>query len=238
MAVELRSVGVSPGSTTASCIIVKPAGLAVDDLMIAHVSSVASGDPVIATTPPGGWTEIRQDEGGATKRNRGALFWKIADAADAAASAFTFTTDTSGNLGAISAWTGHDTSTPINAHNGQHNNISRTITSPAITPSVANCVICLFCSAYNDYSVGSYAIVTSDPGLDEAYDITTTEGLDTVLAMAEEIRTETTSTGNGTALLPYGEDEENVGQLVAIAPEAVGIPVQSFIHMQRMRRQG
>ncbi|GAI49013.1 unnamed protein product [marine sediment metagenome] len=38
MAIELRSVGVSPGNEATTCVIAKPDGLAEGDLMIAHIT--------------------------------------------------------------------------------------------------------------------------------------------------------------------------------------------------------
>lgn len=214
----LRSVGESPGVASTTCVVVKPAGLTVDDLMVAHIyfKGHGSGDPPIAA--PGGWTDIRQDSV-YISFHTAALFWKIADAADVAAADFTFTGEDALNLGAISAWTGHDAITPINANNGQGNEASTTVTSPAITPSVANCAILLFCAVANDNTQSAYAIATSDPGLDEAYDFLTTAKTDCAIAMAEEIRPETTSTGNGTATT--SSSAVNIGQLIAIAPVSV-----------------
>lgn len=219
MPVALRSVGVSPGATSTSCVIVKPSGLAEDDLMIAHVvASLTSATPA-SSSAPGGWTQIRQDIGA---RVGAALFWKIATSGDASATDFTFTVDYDGgsggcNIGAISAWTGHDAATPINANNGQYNTFSATITSPAITPSVAECMILMIAGIDDDNTQSAYAIATDDPGgWTEAYDILTGLNSDCAAAMGYDIRTETTSTGNGTATTSTAD--QNVGQLVAIAP--------------------
>ncbi len=219
MAVALRSVGVSPGARSASCVIVKPAGLTVDDLMIAHVITSTAEDTPGATSAPGGWTEIRQDAGADL---RSALFWKIAVPADVDASDFTFTVDNTPigdcTIGAISAWTGHDASSPINTNNGQYNASSTTVTSPAITPSVANCMILMLAGIEDNNTQSNYAIADDDPGgWAEAYDILTTEGSDCAAAMGYVLRPETTATGLGTATTSGAV--LNVGQLVAIAPE-------------------
>jgi len=219
MAVELRSVGVSPGVVSTSCVIVKPAGLSVGDLMLAHISCRKYTGTIDAVVPPANWTEIRQDLNN-DSAIRSALFWKIAVQADVGATDFTFTTDDLENLGAITAWTGHDATTPINANNGQGNDASTTVTSPAITPSVASCMICMFCCVTEAITVSNYAIATSNPASwSEAYDMNTTAGWDVSTAMGYAERAETTSTGNGTATL--SASERNIGQIVAIAPAAV-----------------
>jgi len=220
MVVELRSVGVSPGADSTSCVIAKPVGLSVSWLMIAQVISSKNGVYPSPTSAPANWTQIRQDGGtDPDDELRSALFWKIADGDDVAASNFTFTTDDMCNMGAISAWTGHDPTTPINANNGQWNSYGNTATSPAITPSVANCMVCMFCGHNRASTFSGYAIVTDNPASwSEAYDISTTAGNDCALALGYALRPETSSTGLGTA--SASASERTTGQLVAIAPAA------------------
>lgn len=219
MAVVLRTpggVGVSPGASSMTCIIVKPANLAIGDFMLAHV--VTRRDQTVA--PPGGWTEIRQDVGGADQTTA-ALFYKIADAADVAASDFTFTISVTGpksNRGAITAWTGVNIGTPVSDDSGQYNDPpSTTVTAPTITPTVANCMMLLLCGVEDNNTQSNYAIANDNPGSwNEAYDLLTTEGGNCALALGYAIRPETTATGNGTATT--SNSDESVGQLVAIAP--------------------
>ena len=219
MAVELRSVGVSPGANSTSCVVVKPVGLTVGGLMIAHIYFREHGSDDGQIGSPANWTLIRQDSyDGATFTS--ALFWKIADAGDVAASNFTFTGETGSNIGAISAWeTGtFDADTPINANNGQANGSGYTVTAPTITPSVANCMILMLVGASNNLSSSGYAIATSDPGgWAEAYDIKTTEGSDSAVALGYVERPETSATGNGTASTSPTYSYP-IGQLVAISP--------------------
>lgn len=216
MTVELQSVGVSPGADSTDCVIVKPAGLSVGWLMLAHTHF---REALTTVTPPANWTKIREilPE---VSNNSTTFFWKIADGGDVAADDFTFTgSENISNFGAISAWTGHDPTNPINAENGQENGYEATVTAPTITPSVANCAILLFSSCGNDLTCNGYAIADDDPGgWAEAYDIQYNDGSDTAIAMAYVIRPETTATGNGTATL--SASAQNNGELVAIAPAA------------------
>ena len=225
MAVTFRSVGISPGASGASCVIVKPAGLAVDDLMVAQVAGIGATPPG-GFTAPGGWTSIREDAAPPTGLDPvSALFWKIAVQADVDAANFTFTaTNSTSNRGAISAWTGHDPINPINADNGQGNAAAVTVTAPTITPSVADCMILLFCGIGDNNTNTGYAIATDNPGLwDERYDLSYNGGgaNDLALALGSALRPETSATGNGTATT--SAPDLNVGQLVAIAP--VPVPV-------------
>ena len=220
MAVTYRSVGVSPGADSTTCVIVKPAGLAVDDLMIAQVDvGNPAGDTAI--TSPEGWTEIRQDA--YTNCIRSALFWKIAVQADVDATDFTFTCESASNRGAITAWTGHDPTPPINAHNGQSNAYGPTVIAPTITPSVADCEILLFCGIGDNMTLSNYAIADDNPASwSERYDINTTAGNDCALALGSATRPETTATGDGTATISLSRI--SIGQLVAIAPLSVSAP--------------
>jgi len=130
LVVLLRSVGISPGANSSNCVITKPAGLAVGDFMLAHV---VNKDTAGTITPPANWTIVGAQSN--TASSRSALFYKFADAADVAASTFTFTLGSTGrNLGEIGAWLNVDTSNPINAADQQINDAGTSISVPV--PSV------------------------------------------------------------------------------------------------------
>lgn len=230
MAVELRDpggIGESPGADSDSCVIVKPANLAVGDFMGAQV--IGRGIALDTATSPGGWTFIRQDYDSVQLFTFSALFWKIADAADVAASDFTFTaTGASSNRGIIVALTGHDATTPVNAHNGQGNAAVTTVTSPEIIPSVANCMILLFCGIGDNNTQSGYAITNDNPASwTEAYDLPSDLASDLGLSLGYALRPETTATGNGTATTSAAD--LNTGQLVAIAPAVAAPPALKYI---------
>ena len=217
-----RSYGQSPGVTSsANCVIVKPVGLAVGDLMIAQVVSRVGGTAV--TAPDGSWTQIRQDASGADLRS--ALFWKIAVAADVAAADFTFTVGNSDSqMGAILAFyaDSFNTITPIAANNGQANSASTTVTAPTVTLTTAYSAILLFAAIADNNTQSAYAIATSNPvEWSERYDLLTTQGSDCALSVGHATRAEKTATGNGTATTS-GSDI-NIGQLVVVNQVAAGI---------------
>ena len=217
-----RSYGQSPGVTSsANCVIVKPVGLAVGDLMIAQVVSRVGGTAV--TAPDVSWTEIRQDASGADLRS--ALFWKIAVAADVAAADFTFTVGNSDSqMGAILAFYAgsFNTITPIAANNGQANSASTTVTAPTVTPTTAYSAILLFTAIADNNTQSAYAIATSDPApWSERYDLLTTQGNDCALSVGHATRAAKTATGNGTATTS-GSDI-NIGQLVVVGQVTAGI---------------
>lgn len=113
-AVAFRSAASSASSTSGSSnalalTIPKPAGLAVDDVMIASaqwVVKTANGSTMSAS-PPAGWTEVGDNDQTAFAV---VLWWKRATAADVAATGFTFTGSFTNRQaiasGVISAFTG------------------------------------------------------------------------------------------------------------------------------------
>jgi len=106
--VQFKSFGLGR-DTTDTCVISKPSGLAIDDLMVAQINVFDDG-----ITTPAGWTQIA-----ATEHTSCGMFiyWKIADAADVAASSFDFVLDNGANthVGCIGAFTGASTINPIPA---------------------------------------------------------------------------------------------------------------------------
>lgn len=96
-AVAFQSAGTSPGASSQTCVITKPAGTSVGDLLIASCSFDDGG---ASTVSLGGWTVLKKTQTGTYTL---ATLYKIADAGDAAAANFTFTTTgTSGsNVGGM-----------------------------------------------------------------------------------------------------------------------------------------
>jgi len=125
-----------------SSVISKPTNLAVGQLMIAHVSSVYTGNQHNHTAPAG-WTSIQQASSGWQLQT--SSWWKIATTSDVSASTFSFHVyDTNSAItGTISTWTGFDTGSPIGDSNNGVNaeTISTVCHSDSITPPVANCMI-------------------------------------------------------------------------------------------------
>lgn len=86
------------GSTTLT--ITKPTGLTVGDLMVATIGK--DDDPSV--TGPSGWVNEAEASGTAGNDNNGSIWWKVADAADVAASNFTWTGDSEDYAGEIAAF--------------------------------------------------------------------------------------------------------------------------------------
>lgn len=222
MAVAVRADAQSTEASSTSCVVPKPTGLSVGDLMVAHITARTD----VTVTNPASWTTIRSETISGVLTSH--LAWKIADSGDTAASNFTFTlSGTAVNLGSITAFTGHHTSSPIGANNGTATaSNSTTCSSAAITPAVADSMICFFATmggSNGDAQIGSYTIATSSPTFVEQYEAYTELGNDITYSMACGLRTATTSTGTGTATLEISRN--NIGQMIAISPAAAGTTI-------------
>jgi len=126
-----------------------PAGTSEGDLMIAAV--VTDGETTTQILPPGGegWTEIDLDESGNAVTL--GVWWKLADALESPTHQFTWTNNFQQAYGLIMRFTGHDSSSPINASSTNVGNSSTPI-SPSVTTTVANTLI-LRLGAFDDDDV-------------------------------------------------------------------------------------
>lgn len=216
MAVTFRSVFSVNVANGTSVVITKPTGLAVNDLMVAHIAGrFYSGQGV---TPPAGWTLIIDE------RHTGGVWecytaYKIAVQADVDATNFTFTYATGWVGGAIYAFSSTHLTTPIGGSaSGQGTDTAIVIAS--ITPP-ANCMFVTF-TGWGDVvsSVSGYAMTTSDPGTwTERYDNQVGGGGGGGFSAADSaLRAATTATGSITATLANSQIYAAVA--IAIQPPA------------------
>jgi len=216
--ISLRSVGASPGANSSNCIITKPAGLAVGDFMLAHVVNKATSGTI---TPPANWTIIGAQSN--TASSRSALFYKFADAADVAASTFTFTLGTTGrNRGEMGAWLGVNTTTPINVANQQINSAGTSIAVPSPTVTTGCLVLIVGSNASGGVATacsGSDPTATITLGYAVAYSTYCAlacfsgvkAGTDAIDAHSLSTFTSAVSSGHAIALNPQPPPEEHSG---------------------------
>lgn len=117
--------------------IAKPTGTDVGDVLVAEIAASASA----TITAPSGWTAATnaQVTSGSTRYR---VYWRIVTASDP--SSYTFTFSASGaHRGGIKALRNTDRTTPINAATTA-SGTTADITSPAVTPTVANAAISRF----------------------------------------------------------------------------------------------
>ncbi|MGB8226767.1 MAG: LamG domain-containing protein [Sedimentisphaerales bacterium] len=143
----------APVDTNTSIAVPIPTGTSSGDLLIAAVA--ADGNPTIST--PAGWTLINQGANGSAV-TLGA-WWKIAGASESAPN-FTWTGGQQA-YGWMMRFTGHNSTNPIDACSTA-DSTSATPTSPAVTTTVANCLI-LRLGAFDDSGITVDSPGLSDP---------------------------------------------------------------------------
>jgi len=184
-------------ATSNSVTITKPTGLAVGDLMIAHIGKTATSATIDTLS---GWTSLLNDING---NFRMSVQYKIADSSDVSASDFTFTGSgtTPYTSGAVYRISGQSVSTPLDT-NSSLTTWSGTSAdlSMGITQSRADNLLLILIGAgsgnQNTTNIASQAIATSNPTWTEDYDISLGTNSIAMICGTHAIRTETTSTGN------------------------------------------
>lgn len=221
--VLFRSFATSDGIGANSVSPAKPAGLAVNDLMIAQaVSDGTSSDQTMSA--PAGWTQIRQNSTGTFRGF--AIFSKLADAADVAASSFTFTRgDTNGVIKAtVFAVHANGLVPSVNVFDGTtRTSSSGALTTGGVTPTLSDALLTILASASDNDSetFGSYSIVNNNPSWTEAYDSNTLSGaFGATTAMAYGQRTLLTATGTVSATVSDPVNASDI-TILAITPPAL-----------------
>ena len=171
-------------------------------------------------TAPGGWMEVLTDphSGGALQMS----IWRRVASSEPAS--YTWSISSAFNIAiACGAWSGRDTTTPINASGSQENASSTSITAPSITTNVDGCDI-----VYAGCRQGSSGF-TPDAAFTERSDHGSTDAGSNV-AMETADRVQATLGATGTATATHAGAALNIGAQVALAPAAAGHPP--------MRRRG
>jgi hypothetical protein len=186
----------TPASAT-SCVVTKPTGLAVGDLMVGHLGVSASASPVADL--PSGWTSVINTSNG---NHRARAFYKIADSSDVAASDFTFTGSGTDCIigGAIYRINGQGVTTVIDASNSTTFSGTSIDVNAAVTPTRANDILLALISGNSinlDGSMtGTIAVATDNPTWTEDYDMNLGSGNLPMVGGHSNSRAATTSTGN------------------------------------------
>ncbi len=115
----------------------KPATAIENDVMIAAIGLTPSS---VTITPPSGWTLIRRTTNPGGVSNALEVYSKVATNAEPAGYIWTFSGNASA-VGGIQAFSGVDTSTPVDAEGGQLTPSALTHTAPIITTTVANTML-------------------------------------------------------------------------------------------------
>jgi MSHA biogenesis protein MshQ len=191
-----------------SILINYPAGLAAGDLMVAFLSQRGGSFPIGSTAA--GWTNALYKDNGSMVGV--IVYYKFATAADVSAGSFTFSfTASNRSAGAIMAFRGVDTTSPINVSGSQSNASSASMTAPSITTTVSNTMLV---GLYTSIVGGNTA--TPPGGMTEAFDSATGAGPNGVAiegAYVSQAAVGATATQVATA----ASATANIGVLLALA---------------------
>ena len=220
MAVVVQSTSTDT-SAGASTVITKPTGLAVGDLMVAHITSYGL-NTIVAIDIASGWTETTSGavlDSGTSTGVRQSIQYKVATSGDVAATDFTFTAASTGGrnmIGAMYRIDGQNSVTPIDTSNAASAQNGGTPFSgnATVTPTYANSLLLFFASGYDASAFNTYTVATSNPTWTENYDFTATASM----AGATATRPEVTATGNaGVSFTNAGSGDVVVG-IVVVRP--------------------
>lgn len=181
----------------------KPTGLSVGDLLVAFVTCGVAGGSSATYATPSGWT-LLQAVTGSTNNSPLYVFAKVAEAADVAATEFTFDEDSGagdgtlplGALFRITGTTGFLSPTVNILAVGSYG-----ATYAGITNSFPNSLLLTAFSREDagDLDFDSYAVANSNPAWTEEYDLNNPGGVDTNMGIASASYTGGGDTGNFTA---------------------------------------
>jgi hypothetical protein len=123
------------GASVTAVVLTMPAGVALNDMLLAQVTfrSVGAGTTI---TPPATWTLIRRDD--ATNMSQ-ALYYHVGNGAEPATYTWTLGSIQRAS-GGIIAYKGVNNPSPLDAQSGAVNNTgtSAAVAAPAVTTTVAN----------------------------------------------------------------------------------------------------
>lgn len=219
----------SANGGASSVTITKPTGLTAGDLMVGIISADSQ-----SLTTPSGWTLLDDVESAAFTQHV-AVFVKVADSSDAAATNFTFTcggsTPIEGVLYAISGtFTGAANVYAYSLDNTGTEPVGDTFRCPVgITPTTASSLLIMYirlvCGDSDNNSISSYALQTDDPTWTERAELQDNGGSNSMrIGTATATRTAVTATGYFQSATGAGDISVTgcIGVLMAITDNANG----------------
>jgi hypothetical protein len=215
MAIAYQSHTTNTASTTNQIVLTKPSGLAVGDLMVAHIvhrSSTSGGSRTVDT--PAGWTVIGSEINVPDVNDyRIKIMYKLAEASDVAASDFTFTIS-GGNFlqcaGGLWRIDGVNPNTTIDAFDSDTAGATNSPSySGGVDPTYADSFLLFLTmtTATGSNPVAStsdYTLVTSNPSWTERYDLTNIVSSPLNMSGAHAIRAQRTATGEYSSTITWG----------------------------------
>ena len=196
--------GVVTGTSgTGGLTLTKPSGAVTGDVLLASVGGTGNYSSVYPTAPPG-WTLVRRDG-----VNQGGQFTYTRVVVEGEPSSYTWTGLLSNAAGSVAAFSGVDTTNPVNVTSGTFDADGGTVTAPSVTTTRANVLLIAVFGAFT----WSNTPVGTPTGMTRVSGFNTGSGL--AGAVARESRASPGATGARTTTAP---DSQSVGQLIALQP--------------------
>lgn len=209
-----------------SVIITKPVGLAVGDLMLAHISAHRNNGGTIALVQPGGWT-LEENTTDSAFYSDMSVYSKIADAADVAAANFTFTSS-GGSAPSIGGHLIRFTNYGLKAgeRSNSQNTAIATLTGTTFTPTLPNTTFVFFAATHCNAGVSTlntYALATDNPTWTERSELAiNTANYDSQISFATATRAQATATGTITLTKSNANASQDNMIVLALAPVVNG----------------
>ena len=200
--IAFRAASSAANAATDFIDVPRPAGVVAGDALVAAIG--ARGNPTI--TAPAGWSLVRLDISGSTVRQ--AIFVHVAGGSEPASYTFGLSSAQSA-AGGIVAYSGVDATAPIDAHGGQANLSSNTMTAPSITTTGSGRMLLAF------YATANATAQTAPSGMTERYDDAVTSSRYKVTAAGDD---QLLAAAGATGSRDATSDKSgiNIGQLVAL----------------------
>jgi hypothetical protein len=201
--IVLRDSRSAANATATTLVIPAPSGAQSGDVLLAEVA--VRDRPAI--TPPTGWVLIRSNVSTAPQKQ--SVYYRVATGTEPASYTWTFS-KAKAAAGGVLDFGGVDSSNPIDAHAGQANGKSTSLTAPIKTTETGDAVIAFFDITRNNH-------VTPPASMTERSHVASNTVTPYLTAeCADRIRAKVGATGRRIATASLAG--VNIGQLVALRP--------------------
>ena len=201
----------SAGGKQTAVVLTVPTSVTDGDLMIAHV--VATGGTSTTITPPTGatWNLINSTD--STTDVKSAIYYRVASSETAGTTTYSWGLSASlFSVGAVVAYSGVDTSSPIDISGGQANISSASVTAPAVITTVTDTMVVAF------FTVAVNAAYTAPADMTSTMRYTGIQtGANGATTAAGDV-TQTAAGSTGTKVATSDTADVNVGQIIALTP--------------------
>lgn len=201
--IERRASASAAADASSQLMLAVPAGVQAGDVMVALVSHRS---PSSTLTLPAGWTEVRRDTAGSLLQ---VVLVRVASASEPDSYTASLSGGTTDWGGGIVAYSGVDTSQPVEAHAGQASSGS-SLVAPSVSPSSTSARLVLFAT-----QAWGWATLSANAPLSGIF-LGRKSGTDDTVLAADEALTRSGATGTRSAA--SNQSGTYVAQVLALRP--------------------